>query len=157
MSPFYRVGVGRRIYRDGIRCGGSEESGDGFRYLAAFTTYIAATVTTTQVFRWVMVCSVLGLVLSGVCIHDNREFFVLETPQQRQTKTGRTARRATKKSTIVACRHARIPTTNTDINDDDDDDDDDDDYDDNDNGFNKTETSLVGYSDIVTKKKKKKQ
>ena len=47
---------------------------------AAFTTYIAATVTTTQAFLLVVVCSVLGLVLSGVCIHDTREFFVLETP-----------------------------------------------------------------------------
>lgn len=101
-------------------------------------------MTTTQAFVWVVVCSMLGLVLSYVFIHDTREFVLLEKQQQRkhlQTETGRTAGRATKNSDVASCRHTRISTKNTDINDDDDDDDD------NDNGFNRTEASLVGYSD----------
>ena len=32
--------------------------------ISALTTYLAATVTTQQAFLWVVVCSILGLVLS---------------------------------------------------------------------------------------------
>ena len=55
--------------------------------------------------------------LSYVFIHDTREFVVLETQQHLQTETDRTARSSTEISTIAACRHARIPTTNININD----------------------------------------